>query len=193
MSSWKRARRVGKTALVVVLKDESVMSSTRKVVTLVHSSTALLWWDRPGFSRQRLFLDVRGIYSPKMLVSKAAILLAASHLAWPDVDICVVTVRKLTRLDFLILTVAFMSLTGESLREAMLNQQEKVETRMYFDKITHRVFSKVRSWPHQIRNRGGQSLINRSLCDVITTERGHMDGMRRSVPLHWKGKPLLSF
>lgn len=60
-----------------------------------------------------------------MLVPKAVILLAASHLAWPDVDICVVTVRKLTRLDFLILTVTFMSLIGLSLPDTMLNQQEK--------------------------------------------------------------------
>lgn len=82
-----------------------------------------------------------------------------------------------------------MSLTGKSqcrhTAESVLN---RISTRTH-TKVTHQikctVVGEVGSSPYQIKS---QSLVSHSWHDVITAERGHMDGMQRSIPFESNGK-----
>lgn len=114
---------------------------------------------------------------------------AASQLDWSNVYIFTGNMSRLCMCCVPLMPCCYkIGWTGVSHLEGHIHGQlleGNTHIHRHRHKITRTVVSEVGSSPHQIRS---QSFISHSLHDVITTEQGHMDGMRRSVPFELNGK-----
>ena len=100
-----------------------------------------------------------------------------SHIQWK------ISLLKLDEVEFLILITFMVSLMRHYQPDS--SEQPHTNTHTKMCTVTHCMHRVVGSSPHQIRS---QSFISYGLHDVITTGRGHRDGMWGSMAFDLIGK-----
>lgn len=116
-----------------------------------------------------------------------------SQLDWPNFYICTVN------LSYLLLLWHPINACWETVGWArdlnlviFMSVIEDTTLCRWGEEHTHKYYAQCGWWgkkfsPTDYESRS-QSLMNRSLCDVISTERGHTDGMQCSLPFELNGK-----